>query len=142
MNAFQKIQNVLNSKLDKIQKVFEQDKKIYFSDALTDMFVARQLSQRIYNYDKTKEYSPAYYRYRLKKYGYTNIYHNYRLSGKLHNSFKFYMQNKQFFYESDAEYLKYLVNSNYSLIAAAFLFSDDEKQILVKNLVEYIKKQL
>lgn len=142
MEAFTKICNVFETKLNKLQNALNSDKKTYAPDALTDMFIARQMSQKIYNYDTTKEYSYNYYKYRLRKYNYTNKHHNYRLTGKLHNSLRFYFQSKQFFYESDAVYLKYLVKSNYSLIASAFLFSNDEKEIAVKFLVEYIKKSL
>lgn len=135
-NLFIALKNRINS----ISEALSKD-KLYIDSKLRDTFVKRQRSQKTAKLRDTKVYHPDYYRYRLTKFGYSNILHNYYLTGTLHSTLQFYYSKGNLFYEasSQANYLKYLVegtlnNKFFPLVKEAFEFSDDEKQILLDFL--------
>lgn len=135
MKIFEKIKK----KIDKLDSFFDTTQYFYRT---VDSFIKRQQSMRTSLMRPTKVYSPQYFVFRTAM-GFTNPRHSYFLSGKLHNTLKLFMKDREFYFYSQADYLSFLFEGTlgrkyFHIVEEAWRISNREKDILVSEIVSKI----
>jgi len=134
-----KIFDKIARKIEKMDKFFDNTHYFYRT---VDQFIKRQQSMRTSLLRPTKTYSRSYFAFRSSL-GFTNTRHSYFLTGKLHNTLKLFMKDREFFFYSMADYLQYLFEGNlggkyFPIVQEAWRLSEREKDILVSEIVSKI----
>ncbi|MCS7317982.1 MAG: hypothetical protein NZZ41_06735 [Candidatus Dojkabacteria bacterium] len=132
---FDKVKDVL----DRLYSLTLDDFTLYESQKA---FLSRILSERTAKGRKTKQYSPLYFNFRRKVFGYSNRNHNYYLTGLLLSTLKLMKQGKIVVMESQAQYLESLSKGQvgrkyYPIVREAFDISD-----LSSHIAEELRKHI
>lgn len=124
--------NEIYKKIDRIINFFTSDVVL---ENVANSYKERLLNMKNIYLKPTNVYSPSYFSYRLRKFNYSNVHHNYYLTGKFMNTLSIIKSSdNKIILRTEADYYKYLLERFYMNVSISF---HD-----IKSIIEDYKKFL